>query len=257
MDKPDNVIWSRPQWRSSGRDALVLYFAFGELGEMPPIPGERYRTRGIPAGVQVLQQKNAELATWSGYPLSGGLGDALQADQPALVAQARRAADVLMLRGTLPDPQDLDYLRDVTGVLTALLDRGACAIVDPLTLSIFDAAGWQAQHRGDDRFAVRRHVLIMSDADTAPDTVRVHTRGMARFARPDIAIRHVPAAAAAAIGQLAEELATYQALGGLIAEGHSIDIEPLGRPLRAHHLEDAGQRFDNARVEFAWPAADD
>lgn len=256
MDKPDNVIWPRPHWRSSGRDALVLYFVFGELGDMPAIPGEHYRTRGLPAGVQVLQQKNAKLAPWPGYPLSGELGSALLSDQPALVEQARRADNVLMLRGTLPDPRDLDYLRDVTGVLTALLDRGACAVVDPLTLSIFDAASWQAQHRHDDRFEVRRHVLIMSDADTEPGTIRVHTRGMARFARPDIAIRQVPAAAAAAIGQLAEELAAHQALGGVIAEGHRIEIEPLGRPLHAHHLADAPQRFDNARVEFVWPATD-
>lgn len=255
MDKPDTVIWPRPQWRSSGSEALVLYFVFGELGEMPPIPGERYRTRGIPPGVQVLQQANAQLATWPGYPLSGGLGNALQAEQPSLVEQARAATDVLMLRGTLPDPQDLDYLRDVTGVLTALLDRGGIAIVDPLTLSIFDADSWQSQHRGDDRFEVRRHVLIMSDADTAPDTVRVHTRGMSRFARPDVNIRQVPAPAAAAIGQLVEELATFQALGGLIAEGHSIEIEPLGQPLRAQHLPDAQGHGDNAQIEFVWPSA--
>lgn len=257
MEKDDkSSIWPRPQWRNSGDPAVVLYFAFGDLGAVPTIPGERYRTRGIPPGVDVLHQRNAELATWPGYPLSGGLGRVLRQDQPHLVAHASRASDVLMLRGTLADPPSLDYLRDVTGVLTGLLDRGIDIVVDPLTLTIFDAASWHKHHRGDDLFDVRRHVLILNSPDDAPGTARVHTRGMARFARPDIDIRAVPAAAAAAMGQLAEQLASYQALGGIIAEGHQIDIEPLGQPLRARRMARSGSPEDNTRIEFVWPAAD-
>ncbi len=247
--------WPRPQWKDSGDEAFLLWFVFGDFGPDFTVDAERYRTRGTPPGIDVVRYVNRELAKWDGYPLAGMLGGLLYDENPLLVERAKRAGECAMLRGSLADPADFDGLRDLVGTLTALVDAGGVAVVDPQTLSMFDADTWRERFFAADAFQPRDHVLVLCDEDEEhPGRLRVHSRGMRKFARADIDIRNVPTELADTAGGLAGELIDYQARGGLVPDGHVIEIEGAGASMtvrRAGGPQDPA--FNNRYLALRWP----
>jgi hypothetical protein len=247
--------WPRPQWQDSGEQAFLLWFVFGDFEPGFTIDAPKYRTRGTPPGIEVVRYSNRALERWDGYPLAGTLGRLLWDEDARLFERAKRAGECVMLRGALADPADLDALRDLLGTITALTDLGGVAVVDPQTLSMFDAANWRRRFFATDAFVARDHVLILcSEDDEATDRLHVHTRGLRKFARPDVSVRNVPPAAAALAGELAERFVEFQCAGGLVADGHEVEFDgtPGGLVVRlAGTLEDPA--FNNRHIALHWP----
>ena len=250
----NDSIWPRPQWQDSGEHALLLWFVFGDFEADFAIDAERYRTRGTPAGVDVVRYANRELAKWDGYPLAGALGKLLWEEDARLFERATRAGECVMLRGTIADPPDLGPLRDLVGTITALIDVGGVAVVDPQTLSMFGADAWRMRHARD-AFSAREHVLILCNEDTRhAGRLHVHTRGLRKFARPDVSIRNLPPAAASLAGELAERFVDFQCAGGVVADGHEVELEGAPEGVRARvagELDDP--EFNNRHLALRWP----
>jgi hypothetical protein len=247
--------WPRPQWQDSSDQAFLLWFVFGELDTNLQIDAVKYRTRGTPAGFEVVRYANKTLANWEGYPLAGTLGRVLWDENASLFERAKSARDCVMLRGAIADPSDLDVLRDLVGSIAALCDSGAVAVVDPQTLSMLAAPQWRERFFDGDAVDPRDHVLILCDADEeAAGRMHVHTRGMRKFARPDIGIRNVPSAVANVAGELAERFVHFQALGGIVADGRVLEIDgaPSGMTVRhAGAIDDPA--FNNRHLALRWP----
>jgi len=247
--------WPRPQWHDSGDEAFLLWFVFGDFDPDLRIDAHKYRTRGLPAGIDAVRYANRALERWDGYPLAGTLGRLLWDEDARLFERAKAAGDCWMLRGTLQDPPDLDALRDLTGSIAALCDGGGIAVVDPQILSMFDAMQWSRRHLARDAFVAREHVLILCDEDEShAGRVRVHTRGMRKFARPDIDVRNVPPHAANLAGELAARFVEFQCAGGLVADGHVVEFDDAPDGLVAHlagTLDDPA--FNNRHLALRWP----
>lgn len=251
----ESVNWPRAQWRDSGDEAFLLWFVFGDFDADFRIDAPRYRTRGTPAGVEVVRYRNRDLERWDGYPLAGTLGRVLYDEDARLFERARKSAECVMLRGSVADTADLDGLRDLVGTITALTDLGGIAVVDPQMLSMFDAGTWRQRYFAADAFAARDHVLILCNEDEEnAGRLWIHTRGLRKFARPDVSIRNVPPAVADAAGELAARLVDFQADGGLVDDGYAIEIDGTDEALVAHHagaLDDGG--FNNRHLALRWP----
>jgi hypothetical protein len=247
--------WPRPQWQDSGDPAFLLWFVFGDFEPDFKIDATTYRTRGTPSGIEVVRYVNRELAKWDGYPLDGALGRLLWDENARLFERAKKARECVMLRGALADPSDLDALRDLIGTITALTDLGGIAVIDPQTLSMFDAGEWRERFFADDAFDARDHVLILCSEDARTSgRLHVHTRGMRKFARPDISIRNVPPGAANVAGELADRFVGFQALGGIVADGHAIETEGAPANMTIHRtgtLDDP--EFNNVHLALRWP----
>ena len=247
--------WTRPEWRDSGAKALYVWFVFGDFPDDLRIDAARYRTRGTPAGVDVVRYTHASIRAWDGYPLGGTMGKLFKSENAMSFARALATRDCLMLRGEIADPTDLDGLRDLVGTITALVDLGGVAVVDPQMLSLFDPDEWHTRFFDSDEFVARAHVVILASEDEAAFGRQwIHTRGMRKFARPDIGIRNVPPAHAGHAGQLAERFADFQARGGIVEEGREIVVEGLPSNMRVHHsgsLDDP--EFNNVHLAIRWP----
>ena len=249
------AMWPRPQWQDGGEPAFLLWFVFGDFEPDFHIDAPRYRTRGTPPGIEVVRYVNRELEKWDGYPLAGTLGRLLWDENAQLFERARKAGECVMLRGSLADQADLDALRDLVGTITALTDIGGIAVVDPQILSMFDANEWRRRFFAHDSFSARAHVLILcNEDDRNAGRLHVHTRGLRKFARPDISIRNVPPAAAGVAGELAERFVDFQASGGVIEDGYTVEIEdaPKGLPMRHTGALDDPE-FNNRHLALRWP----
>jgi len=248
------VQWPRPQWQDSGAEALLLWFVFGDFEPEFAIDAARYRTRGTPAGVEVVRYVNRELERWDGYPLAGTLGRLLYEEDARLFERAKKARECVVLRGSVADPRDNDGLRDLVGTISALVDLGGVAVVDPQTLSMFDADAWRDRFRADG-FRARDHVLILCDEDAHhAGRLHVHTRGLRKFARPDVSVRNVPPAAAAAAGELAQGFVEFQCAGGVVADGHAVQLEGAPAGLHVHVAGSTDDpAFNNRHLDLRWP----
>ncbi|HET7359831.1 MAG TPA: hypothetical protein VFJ04_06755 [Rhodanobacteraceae bacterium] len=247
--------WPRPYWTPGDEEpAILLFFVFGEFPAEIRIPASTYGSRGLPDGVELFRYPHATLKTWEGYPLAGALGDVLREDSAETFAAAAAAPEVLAVRGRVVDQPSLDYLRDTLGVLAGLLDLGGVAVVDPQILSLFDDAGWRRRFLVKGGAPPRNHTLILcTDADDGSSWVR--TRGMRKFARPDISIRGVPRAQSGRAGALCEHLVELQALGAHLADGQVLEVEGLPDGLgvtRGGSFDDP--LFNNTHVAVRWPA---
>lgn len=247
--------WTRPQWTDSGEQAFLLWFVFGDFDADFKIDAERYRTRGTPTGIEVVRYVNRELEKWDGYPLAGTLGRVLYDENSRLFEQAKKSAECVMVRGAIADPGDLDAMRDLVGTITALTDLGGVAVIDPQILSMFDAGEWRRRFFADDAFHAREHVLILcSEDEQHAGRLHVHTRGLRKFARPDISIRNVPPAAANVAGELAERFAEFQARGGVVDENREVEVDGAPEGMRAQlvgEFDDA--EFNNRHLALRWP----
>lgn len=245
--------WPRPYWQPGDEEAVLQFYVFGKFEPELRIPSPRYGSPGLPAGVEIQRFQNAVLRQWEGYPLNGALGRLIKEDTPAAFEDARITPEVLVVRGVLRDGASLDYLRDTLGVLAGMLDVGGTAILDPQILTLFDAAHWRRHYLVKDGAPPRNHVLILR-SDEGGDRSWVHTRGMRKFGRPDLSLRHVPERDLDRAGVLCEKLVELLALGARFDAGQQLDVEGLPDGLVAQpggSLDDP--EFNNTHIEFRWP----
>lgn len=245
--------WQRPHWHASDEEAVLQFYVFGKF-EPVRVPADGYGSPGLPRGIDLASHHHAALRQWEGYPLKGALGRMFREDAPEAYKRALDAPEVLVVRGTLPDSADTGYLRDTLGVIAGLLDIGGVAVLDPQILGLFDAGTWRRRYLVKDGAPIRHHLLILCDDEDAPGRHWIHTRGLRKFGRPDISLRHVPAGEVDRAGALCQQLAELQALGARFTDGQALEGEGIPAGLVAAlggGMDDPA--FSNTRVEFDWP----
>lgn len=231
---------------------MLLFFVFGRFeGDSDALTA----TLHLPAGIGLARHAHASLKHWDGYPLAGSLGAVFEEEAPLALAAARESTDVLRLAGTVHDPSDLDYLRDTLNAVTELFEKGGVAVVDPQTSNLFDRNAWRGRFLSGHAESLRQHVLVLCDTD--PDAAAwrwIHTRGMRKFARPDLSLTRVPPGEVNRAGALCAQMVDMLALGGHFADGQGLPVDGLPAPLVARPggaFDDP--RFYNTHVELRWP----
>jgi hypothetical protein len=247
--------WKRKYFAECDGEAFLFFVAFGDIAQDRPLDGRKYRCDGIPAGFDLMAYDKAQDRDVIDGFLEGYLWDQLTAENPALARSIRQSPGCMVLRGGQKNPDTLDYLRDCVGLLSFLLDNGACAIYDPQMFRWWSPEQWRDRIFDPAAPVPLHHVVILySKEEDSPDQVWVHTRGMRKFGRPDISVRHVGPAYRDAVIELCERFIEYQAFGGVIPEGQAVRMASLPPGGLAHHGGDLDDPdFNNAHVEIVWP----
>ena len=246
--------WDRPHFEPGGGEPYLFYVVYGDVDTDAPLSRSAYRSEGIPEGIDLSRYTRAEHPdVFAGFE-SGPLGQQLRSSGIDIAAAVEQASACLILRGTLPDSPDLDYLRNSIGLLTWCLDNGGCIIFDAQALTWWRADKWRETIFEPGKPDTGRHVTILCSEDDRRDTKWFHTRGMRKFGRPDISVRHVPPAHESGIIDLCNRLIELQGLGAIVAEGREIDMATLPPGGTARHGGDLDDPdFNNFHIEIAWP----
>lgn len=244
--------WPRQQFQQTPHSAWLLFVVFGEFSEPTQrISRDTYQTAGLPDGISIGRHHRSSAGTLpfcdEAFARPGRVADS------ALWDRIERANECLIVEGEIPDSRDLNYLRDVVGVVAALSDRGAVAVADPQILKFFSRADWTAQFFEPRPPLPTRHVVILvSDEDDGSKWY--HTRGLRKFARPDLSVHGTPPVHEAAIVELFQRFIGLQVGGGWIPDGQDIRMKSLPAGMSCHHrgsLDDP--EFNNVHVEISWP----
>jgi hypothetical protein len=246
-----NDPWSRPYYAPDGGDALVAFWVFGDLEKGLDVSAERHRVRGVPPGVEITrlargtEDGDSAFATFA--DASSVFGQALD-EQPELAGRVRESVAVLRVLGTIEDPEDLGYLRDVVGLVQAMLDAGAVGVADQ-AFHWWSAETWAANVFAPDAPSASTFVNILGSKDE--HGLWLHTRGMRLFGRPDLSIHGVSDDAQEAAVDLVVRFMNMHALGGVIPDGQAVRMAgiPAGWVCthRGHHDD---PDFNNVHVEI-------
>ena len=246
---PKLAPWPRARYQPGGGKALVFYVIYGEFSEEPKISASTYRTAGVPQGVdlrKVTRKQQPEL------PFTEDSFKVVRKGNAALFEQIKTAPECLILQGEVPDSQDLNYLRDVVGLVMFALDHGGLAVMDVQQLELFDAPRWRKEIFEPQPPHLQKQVAILY-SDEVDGARWYHTRGLRKFGRPDLSTRCPKRELDDAVIEMFNRFILLQAQGSLIPEGQEIRMVSLPAGLTCHQagsLDDPD--FNNVHIEVRW-----
>jgi hypothetical protein len=245
--------WPRPAFQPTGGKALIWYQIYGHFPDTVDISRSKYRCDGVPAGVTLENfwrgDHDKVVTAFLKQPF---FASSLKREFPALAETVPSVPECTIIRGEVPDSANLDYLRDVIGLVTWFLDHGGLAALDPQTFQWYDRDRWRREVFEPNAPAPGRHVVILVTENS--DTLWLHTRGLRKFARPDLSLRGVPAqqrdTAIALLNRLIEALAH----GETITDKQELRVDSLPGALTCHPAGSPDDPdFNNTHIEIRWP----
>lgn len=257
QEHPRVPVWPRPN-RKAATEARARQHYIAFFAEEPQDVAISAVEDGLPAGDPLASFKveaydaPAWVQGWSGGPLGAILDDTPDVDAAAV--RACRAA--MAAWSNVPDPLTLGALQGGMALCKAFARAGAAAVLDVVALRWWGPAALR-ELAPDRPFDVREHVALTFETEARHPEVGhlCHSRGMAKFARPDLALHLAGPGHAAAAGQLLNTIATAMALG-LAPEGGDT-TRACGTVVRFDaRPDDSGQPsplFFNASFELVDP----
>jgi hypothetical protein len=248
--------WPREHFEPGGGDAQLFYKVHGLFTGPPEVSRERHRCEGIPAGCDLESFTRAEHPSILDFGLTGDwVGRELQRANPEL-AQAIAATDqCLVLRGTIPDPPDLNYFRDAVGLIAALLEGGGLAVFDPFVLKWWSKDEWLEHALPPASPALAIHTVILTSQEQGGG-LWYHTRGLLKFGRPDISVHSVTPDLEEAVEELCNRFIEMQAQGAIVPEGQAVKMQGLPPGWICRYGGDIDDPdFNNRHIEIGPPPA--
>jgi hypothetical protein len=244
--------WSRPYYRSGGGDAYLFYVVYGPVPQDFSISRSTYRCDGIPEDLVISSYGPTSDPQALDAFRSGFIWDQLQQTDKTLADDIARQSECLIIRGTISDPPDLSYLRNVVGFVTWCLDLGSVGIFDPQMFKWWSPSDWKTWLFKPDSAVPTNHIMILI-SEEEDGTEWFHTRGMRKFGRPDLSVHHVSNDLRDGMVELLNRFIDYQAFGGMIEEGQEINMRSMPAGMICTHqgsLDDPD--FNNVHVEIKW-----
>ncbi|MCE9584001.1 MAG: hypothetical protein K8T20_16070 [Planctomycetes bacterium] len=216
---------------------------------------KRHRSRGVPEGCEIRSFSRERHEDRFSAFLGGYLGRLIDEMAPTVARAVRGAPQMLIMSGEVEDPPDLAYLRDALGVVAAMFEGGAIAVLDATAFHWWTAEAWKRDVHDPDKPTPASVVTIMKSEDPEdPGRLWIHTRGMRKFGRPDIGVYGAPATAEEAVADLCSRFIEMQALGAVIPRGQAIRMRDLPAGMTcnlAGSLEDPD--YNNVHIDLRWP----
>lgn len=251
--------WPRPHHEPSPARAELLYLVLGDPPEHLNVKRARHHVDSLePEHLVVSKHARADdpawFDAWLTGPMSYGLDPVFDADR------VRAAKRLSVVRGSFPDPPSLAYLRNTIGIVSAIAESGTdtLAIFDAYALTWWRPGEWRQRFVDASAFRITDHLFIaVTDDPRRRPGLWTHTRGMKKFARPELHAQHLPGpydVANPAIrhsGDILTGLAHHLALGAQVVEGQVMHLPTWDA--RITFFEDADPQtlkyFSNAALE--------
>ena len=247
--------WSRPHFRPGGGDAFLFYVVYGHVPPNLSISRSKYQCDGVPDGIDLMSYGPSSNPQVVQSFLEGYVWDTFVRKTPEIAAAVTSQTECLILRGSVVDPSDLNYFRNIVGLIMWLVDSGGVVVYDSQMFKWWSGPEWRSQAFEPQSASPRNHVVILVSEDEG-GTEWFHTRGMRKFGRPDLSIHRVTSGHRDAVIDLCNRFIEFQAFGGIIGEGEEIKMRTLPAGMTCSHrghVDDPD--FNNVHVEVAWPSA--
>lgn len=179
--------YERPYYEDLNYRPLLFYIAFGVENEHLDISRERHRVDEFPDGLDFSFLKKPDNESYMDTLIGGTLGNVLNDNYPNLFEAIQKTDKWAVIRGEVQNDSDLQYIRNAIGFVQALVEKGAIAVLDLQTFTLYTPSEWTSKIF-DSEFDPYSHVVILT-SEMEDGSIWLHTRGMRKFGRPDIKLR--------------------------------------------------------------------
>ena len=220
--------WLRPRHRPEARTARLEFIA---LLAAPRIDAAIERARaeldddGAWEPLEVEVRARATDGGWLEAALGGRAAHGLSLRDPQERHEAESCRRYALLAATLPDSPSLGTLEAATSLLRALALEGDLLLALDGATARWWSPGELAALEGDRPFDLDEHIRIVVEAvERRPGVGHlVRSRGLVKFARPDIAAR-APRREAERVSEIVRDVARLLAEGELLLPGDRLAI---------------------------------
>ncbi len=243
--------WSRPRWQSTCRFASLFYFIPTRmLAERLELSVRRYGVSSIPDDLRVSAHERSTDAVWfAGFFSEPGLGNLLKQSLGSRAEEIRSADAGVIVRGHFQDSENLEYLRAGVAVVSAIVEGNGYCVLDLPAARWWTPEEWAMRFVEHTDFRIQDHIqFLVSDDDRYYPGLWVHTRGMAKFGRPDLQIKHVPTDRVEDAGTDLSRFVRYLIDGAVIRDGE--EVEGMIFRYRDNDAESADCHFGNDTFEL-------
>lgn len=192
------TVWPRPYFKASSQPTKILFVCFAKapLAEIE-IAGARFGlpSRELAAQVDVREHRRAAKPGWFESWWGGSFGVIAERDLGDDLSLLTTSDVCFTLSSSLPDQADLAPLQTIWGLSRWLCARGATVVLDVHAFRFRTRADVEAL--GMEASDVQRDVKIVLETEPTRDGMHLlHTRGLCKFARPELLSFIVPEDAA-------------------------------------------------------------
>lgn len=229
--------WPR-RAKKDGRAASVILFAFADQPLPAPLPLSRAK-HGVPEGEGMKAVGVASIAReqapefFDGFFAEPGASIARSELGEPVYAAIEKSRFVHRIDATIADPPDLGYLQAAWALARCACDAGAGAVFDAHALRWWTReaiCGWPLEGA----FDVDREITLVLETEPGPGIAQLlHTRGMAKLARPDLVIAIEDPGDREPLARALRELARRASTGvafepetRTVAEGQRLEVGP-------------------------------
>jgi len=263
--------WPRPNFVPGDDEAWVFFAVLGAFeGERGEFPGADYRSEGAGRGFEVRTFRGAQLEQLVDGWLAGPVGVELEATDPELLEAIGGATECLALDVRVPDAPHFDHVRSAIGLVTWFVDLGGVAVVDPQVLRVWRPADWRRDVFEAGAGAIHERVELFWSSEGDPGhtphpvgrgsaepprrgSVWVRSRGLRRFARPDVSLRGVPAERFDETVRFLDGLVRCQIDGAVLPTGDEVQLPGHAAPVRCTRAGDLDDPdFINEHLRIEW-----
>lgn len=188
-ERPCVRIWERPHFENCGgrAQAFLICFAEHEPSGNVPFSVERFGAPCVEAveHADVRRYLRADDPEWfKGWWRDGILAHSARA-LGATANALRRSCVATTIRIDVEDPQDLGHLQAAWSLVRWCAAEGAAVMLDVLAMRYADATDAAPAIAAE--FSIEREIQLFLETEPDPDGWHLlNTRGMAKFARPDL-----------------------------------------------------------------------
>ncbi len=214
------AVWTLHHRVPFGQKPHLYFAAFCDQGAVDQLD------EGIPfpEGFEIASMDAAHFR-------SGEAWEKLCAERPELAGKVEASPLAVVMHGTVERHESLDYLRETIDVMASLVEHGASAVFDALTMTWWSGHDWLTLISEGAIFNPFDHVVTLAQPEST-GSFWVHTKGLRKFGRPDLAVGGVAEADVAAVKKMLDRFINFQALGGIIEFDRDVSMDGLDATYR-------------------------
>jgi len=244
----------RKYYKKSGGRPFLFYVVFG-YGLPVSIHANELEKYNIDEGIEELRYVNynsdehlVEINTYR----SGPIWEQLVKEDKEFAEKIYACEECVIIMAELEDRDNFNYMNNVIGVLTYIINNGGVGIYDMEKIDWWKLEEWTKQVFEIDEFNPYSHIVILR-SEQEDGQYWYHTRGMRKFGRSDLSIHNVSIHYFDAVTDMFNRFIDYLAHGGMIEDYQEIRMNKLPEGmwcLNKGDLEDFD--FNNTHIEINW-----
>ncbi len=249
-----NDMWSRKYYTKPYEPAFVFFAIYGVENAELELSKSRHNVDGFPEGLDIIfyhKDESNEQKEYIEEFLKGVYGNLLKEKSPELYQKSQQSKSMTIVTGTFEDSDNLNYLKNVIGVIKALSEKKAISVLDVQNFEFYTPEEWSTKYFLPHKLQINNHAILFFSQETG--RLWIHSRGMRTFGRPDVSLVDWPIDKMEIATDVANRFIKMYALGQYPENNVPIKIKGLPNGMTTNLKGGYDNHdFNNYFIEVKW-----